>query len=48
MIIETIILACALYWGLHSIGTALDNVAVGIEQLGIQLASVLSDEVEEE
>jgi hypothetical protein len=46
--IEAIIIAAALYFGLSSIGDAIDNVAVGIEQLGLHLADVLSEEDEEE
>ncbi|SHH05482.1 hypothetical protein [Bradyrhizobium erythrophlei] len=47
-IVSAIIIAAALYFGLSAIGEAIDNVAVGIEQFGIYLASILSEEEEVE
>ncbi|MHC2249994.1 hypothetical protein [Bradyrhizobium elkanii] len=44
MIIEAIILGVALYAGLSSIGGAIDNVAVGIEQASLNLMAALFDD----
>ncbi|WFU52289.1 hypothetical protein QA639_21510 [Bradyrhizobium pachyrhizi] len=44
MIIETIIMAAALYFGLTSIGDAIDNVAVGIEQASLNQMAFLQDD----
>lgn len=45
-IVEAIIIAIALYFGLTSIGDAIDNVAVGIEQFSLNLASLFEEEEE--
>lgn len=47
-IVEAIIIGAALYFGLSSIGDAIDNVAVGIEQFSLNLVSFLSDDEEVE
>ncbi|WP_316200927.1 MULTISPECIES: hypothetical protein [unclassified Bradyrhizobium] len=39
--LETVIIAAAIFFGLKSIGDAMDNVAVGIEQAGISIANAL-------
>jgi hypothetical protein len=48
MVVEAIIIALALYWGLTSIGDGLESVALNIEQFGNQIEALFSDEVEEE
>jgi hypothetical protein len=44
-IIEALIIGAAIYFGLGSIADAVDNVAVGIEDHGIQLSDVLATEI---
>lgn len=46
MIIEAIILGVALYAGLSSIGDAIDNVAVGIEQASLNQMAFFQDDEE--
>lgn len=45
---EAVIIAAALYFGLTSIGDAIDNVAVGIEQFSLNLVSLFDEEEETE
>lgn len=46
MIIETLIIAAALYFGLSSIGDAIDNVAVSIEQASLNQLALFQDDEE--
>ncbi|MGJ4953055.1 hypothetical protein [Bradyrhizobium sp. HKCCYLS20291] len=43
ILIETIIIALAIYFGMDAIGDGLHNVAVGIEQAAIRLAEALEE-----
>jgi hypothetical protein len=47
-IIEALIIGAAIFLGLLSLQGPLDNIAVGIEQLGIKIYDAVLDALEDE